>query len=344
MTARLPYDYLKEIYEHIQDGIIVMKATREIIMMNPAAKALTGWTIGDSVPYCTYCVTREKKEDESTCYLIANSKVPSFLSQMPTYHGQKIDVEMSTAAIYANADTGESEYLLVLRDQEMFKKAQQAENTKKMIRALIEAKESEHKRLAQELHDGIGQSLFTVSVALQAVESFVKENPKLTQYINEVQGELQRAMDDINAYSHQLRPKSLDQFGLVPTIQMMIENIMKNTPLLTIDFIAEGLDRCDPVVEINLYRVIQEALHNVVKYADARKVQIKIVKDKTQIHMKIYDNGIGFNRDKIKSAGLGLKHMEERIDLLSGKFEIHSNIGQGTAIDIVVPIWRPQDD
>ncbi|MEG0261081.1 MAG: histidine kinase [Lysinibacillus sp.] len=344
MTARIPYDYLKEIYEHIQDGIIVMKATREIIMMNPAAKTLTGWTIGDSVPYCTYCVTREKKEGESTCYLIANSEVPSFLSQMPTYHGQKIDVEMSTAAIYANADTGESEYLLVLRDQELFKKAQQAENTKKMIRALIEAKESEHKRLAQELHDGIGQSLFTVSVALQAVESFVKENPKLTLYINEVQGELQRAMDDINAYSHQLRPKSLDQFGLVPTIQMMIENIMKNVPLLTIELITEGVDRCDPVVEINLYRVIQEALHNVVKYARARKVQITIVKDKTQIHMKIYDNGIGFNRDKIKSAGLGLKHMEERIDLLNGMFEIHSNIGEGTTIDIVVPIWRPQDD
>lgn len=109
-----------------------------------------------------------------------------------------------------------------------------------MIRALIEAKESEHKRLAQELHDGIGQSLFTVSVALQAVESFVKENPKLSLYIHEVQAELQRAMDDINAYSHQLRPHSLDQLGLVPTIQMMIDTTMKNTPALTIDLLTEG--------------------------------------------------------------------------------------------------------
>lgn len=344
MTARLPYEYLKEIYEHIQDGIIVMTANREIIMMNPAAAKLTGWAIGDSVPFCTYCMTREKKKGEPTCYLIANREVPSFLSQMPTYHGQKIDVEMSTAAIYANADTGESEYLLVLRDQELFKKAQQAENTKKMIRALIEAKESEHKRLAQELHDGIGQSLFTVSVALQAVESFVKENPKLSLYIHEVQAELQRAMDDINAYSHQLRPHSLDQLGLVPTIQMMIDTTMKNTPTLTIDLMTKGIDRCDPVVEINLYRVIQEALHNVVKYANASHVQIDIVKDATKIEMKIKDNGIGFHRESIKSAGLGLKHMEERIDLLNGQFEIQSNIGEGTTIDIVVPRWRPQDD
>lgn len=344
MTARLPNDYLKEIYEHIQDGIIIMKETREIIMINPAAKKLTGWNTGDFVPYCTFCMTREKQEGESTCYLIANSEVPSFLSQMPIYHGQKIDVEMSTAAIYANNDTGETEYLLVLRDQETFKKVQEAENTKKMIGALIEAKESEHKRLAQELHDGIGQSLFTVSVALQAVESFVKDNSKLTVYINEVQGELQRAMDDINAYSHQLRPHSLDQLGLGPTIQMMIENIMRNAPSLTIDLITEGLDRCDPMVEINLYRVIQEALHNVVKYANASNVRIQILKDETQIYMKIEDNGIGFNRDKITNEGLGLKHMEERIDLLSGKFEMKSIIGEGTTIDIVVPRWRPQYD
>ncbi|WP_341320146.1 ATP-binding protein [Solibacillus sp. FSL H8-0523] len=337
MTPRVPNDYLQEIYKHIQDGIIIMKANREIIMMNPAAKKLTGWNMGDAVPYCTFCLKRPKKQGESTCYLIANSEVPSFLSQMPTYHGKKIDVEMSTAAIYANNETGETEYLLVLRDQETFKKAQEAENKKQMIHALIEAKESEHKRLAKELHDGVGQSLFTVSVALQAVESFVKDKPKLSTYINEVQQELQRVMDDVNAYSHQLRPHSLDQLGLKPTIQMMIDNMMKSMPSLTIDFIADGIDRCEPVVEINLYRVIQEALHNVVKYAQATHVQIRIMMDDTHIYMDIRDNGIGFDHKALTSAGLGLQHMEERVDLLGGAFEIHSKLEQGTTIDIVVP-------
>ncbi len=107
-------------------------------------------------------MVREKKQGEPTCYLIANNEVPSFLSEMPTYHGKKIDVEMSTAAIYADENTGEKEYLLVLRDQETFKKAQEAAINKKMIRALIEAQESEHKRLAQELHDGVGQSIIFI--------------------------------------------------------------------------------------------------------------------------------------------------------------------------------------
>ena len=333
----MPNEYLKQIYEHIQDGIIVMKASREIIMMNPAAKKLTGWLVGEHVPYCTYCMARKKKVGESTCYLIANREVPSFLSQMPTYHGKNIDVEMSTAAIYTNNETGEVEYLLVLRDQETFKRAQEAEITKKMLRALIEAKESEHKRLAQELHDGIGQSLYTVSVALQAVETFVQDNPKLNVYIHEVQQELQKTMEDIKSYSHQLRPHSLDQLGLIPTIQMMIETIMKSFPSLTIKFTVNGINRCEPVVEINLYRVIQEALHNVVKYANATTVNIKLQKDECGLQLTIEDDGIGFDQSKIQGEGLGLKHMEERIDLIDGTFSLQSTVGKGTLIDILVP-------
>lgn len=344
MQPHLQNEYLQQIYEHIQDGIIIMKEDREILMMNPAAKRLTGWHIGEKVPYCTFCMTREKREGEPTCYLIANKEVPSFLSQMPTYHGMKIDVEMSTAAIYPNANTGETEYLLVLRDHEIFKRAQEAAINKKMIRALIDAKESEHKRLAQELHDGVGQSLFSVSVALQAVESFVHDNPKLNEYINEVQAELQKVMNDVNAYSHQLRPHSLDQLGLEPTIQMLIETIRKNMPELDIQLTTRGLDRCDPAVEINLYRITQEALHNIIKYAKATQVHIHIIKDKKHIYMTIQDNGTGFDRTSLKSEGLGLKHMEERVDQLGGTFNIRSNIGQGTCIDIVIPRWRAQDD
>ncbi len=344
MQSRLQNEYFQQIYEHIQDGIIIMKESREIIMMNPAAQHLTDWENGDFVPYCSYCMTRKKEQGEPTCYLIANNEVPSFLSEMPTYHGRKIDVEMSTAAIYANENTGETEYLLVLRDQETFKKAQEAAINKKMIRALIEAKESEHKRLAQELHDGVGQSLFSVSVAMQAIESFVQDNAQLNDYISEVRVELQKVMKDINAYSHQLRPHSLDQLGLEPTIQATIDGIKKNRPDLDIQLTTRGLDRCDPAVEINLYRITQEALHNIIKYAKATQVHIHIKKDNTHIYMTIQDNGVGFEREKVQNAGLGLKHMEERVDQLGGTCTIMSKLGQGTCIDIVIPRWRPQHD
>lgn len=343
MTA-LTNNYFKEIYEHIQDGIIVMTAAREIVMMNPAAIRLTGWHVGGHVPYCTYCMERKKETGEQTCYLMANSEVPSFLSQMPTYHGRNIDVEMSTAAIYPNNETGEIEYLLVLRDQELFKKAQEVEITKKMMRALIEAKESEHKRLAQELHDGVGQSLFTVSVALQAVNTFVQHNDKLSDYIAEVQAELQRAMDDVKAYSHQLRPHSLDQLGLVPTIQMMLDHYAKNMPHVSFLLHAPDIDRFEPVIEINVYRVIQEALHNVLKYANASRVDILMTQDEDNLYVTIRDDGDGFDRQTIASEGLGLKHMEERMAFLRGACHIQSTIGSGTTIQLQVPRWQQYDE
>lgn len=344
MQPQLRNEYLEQIYKHIQDGIIVMRKNREIVMMNPAAKRLTGWRVGDFVPYCSYCMTYNRKKDKPTCYLIANNEVPSFLSEMPTYHGKKIDVEMSTAAIYSNTDTGETEYLLVLRDFETFRRAEESAINKKMIRALIKAQESEHKRLARELHDGVGQSLFSVSVALQAIETFVKDNGNLTEYISEVRTELQKVMNDVNAYSHRLRPHSLDQLGLEPTLQTMIDKIHKNISGLQIKLTTEGLDRSNSSVEINLYRITQEALHNITKYAKASRVDIYIKKDNTHIYMTIKDNGIGFNREKIKSEGLGLKHMEERADQLNGTCKISSKIGEGTCIDIAIPRWRPKHD
>lgn len=344
MQPHLQSEYFQQIYEHIQDGIIIMKESREIMMMNPAAERLTGWKIGEYVPFCSYCMTRKKQQNEPTCYLIANKEVPSFLSEMPTYHGKTIDVEMSTAAIYANENTGETEYLLVLRDQETFKKAQEAAINKKTIRALIEAKESEHKRLAQELHDGIGQSLFSVSLALQAIESFVQDNAQLNDYIAEVRTELQKAMNDINLYSQQLRPHSLDQLGLEPTIQALIATVKKNKRGIDIHFVTQDLGRFDPAIEINLYRITQEAFHNIVKYAKATRVEITLKKDDTHIYMTIRDNGIGFEKDKIQREGLGLKHMKERVDVLGGTFTISSKIGQGTSINIVIPIWGGQND
>ncbi|MFF5995596.1 histidine kinase [Lysinibacillus sp. KU-BSD001] len=341
MLPIIQYEYLKQIYEHMQDGIIIMKESREIIMLNPAAKKLTGWQIGEDVPYCSFCMTRNNRVEKPSCYLIANNEVPAFLSQMPTYHGKEIDVEMSTAVIYPNSETGETEYLLVLRDHAVRQQAHEAALNKKRIGELIEAKESEHKRLAQELHDGVGQSLFSMSVALDAIESYVHENEKLTNYIGEVRQELQKVMGDVNAYAHQLRPHSLDQLGLKATLEILIEKIQKNVPELFIELTTQGLDRCDPAVEINLYRIAQEALHNITKYAKASVVKIHILKNNKQIFMKIEDDGIGFDRKQLRSEGLGLKHIEERVNQLNGTCVIQSAMNEGTSIDIVIPRWRP---
>lgn len=327
--------YLRQIYEHIQDGILVMDDQRIIHMMNPAARRLTGWKIGEKVPHCTFCQSRDVKEDEERCYLIGSQTVPYFLSNMPTYHGKNIHVEMSTALIYKDHETGQSQYLLVLRDQSLKQKEEEARMSKFIIKKLIEAQENEHKRLAQELHDGVGQSLYTVSVALQAIEAHVHDQ-KLNNYLSEVRVELDKVMNDVKSYSYQLRPQSLDQLGLVPTIHTLITTIQMKLPFTSFTFETNLEDRLNPSAEINLYRVIQEALHNSMKYSHASKIEIRLYREEEDIHLVIKDNGVGFYPQQ-QREGLGLKHMKERMDQLKGTFEIYSASGEGTSIFASVP-------
>ncbi|MGE7183910.1 ATP-binding protein [Peribacillus sp. NPDC006672] len=332
--------YLQQIFQNIQDGIIIMNQERKILMMNQSARRLTGWGLHDSVPFCTFCEQRKMKKNGHKCYLIENNEVPYFLSKMPIYHGKKIDVEMSTALMYTDTRNGQKEYLLVLRDQTVQLKEEEMRVSKLMIKKLIEAKESEHKRLAQDLHDGVGQSLYTVSVALQAIESYIVDDKRLNSYIKEVRKELEKVMHDIKVYSSQLRPHSLDQLGIVPTIKTLIESVEKTHPDLNITFETNVEERCHSTVEINLYRVIQEALHNILKYAQAKKVIICLCKYTNHLSLIIEDDGIGFNKAEIKNEGLGLKHIEERIDQLGGEFFIETANDKGTKIKITIPKWE----
>lgn len=345
MTEELHLEdrYSTKIFNHIQDGIIIMNEQRKILMMNPSAHSLTLWEVDEYVPYCSFCETREIKQGENKCYLIENGEEPYFVSKMKTYHGINIDVEMSTALIYTNIETKQKEYLLVMRDQTLQIKAEEARFSKLIIKKLIEAKESEHKRLAQELHDGVGQSLFSISVALQAIESYV-DNPKLDMYIIEVRKELEKVMNDVKAYSNQLRPHSIDQLGIVPTLQLLIESVQKIHPNLEIKFETNFQERCQASVEINLYRVVQEALHNIIKYANASVVEIEMKRelDTKSLTLEISDNGIGFDRQNLTSVGLGLKHMEERIDQLDGTIDISSQPNRGTKISIQIPEWQKE--
>jgi two-component system, NarL family, sensor histidine kinase NreB len=330
---QLEKKYLKQIFENIQDGIIIMNQERTIVLMNPSAERLTGWKVSNKVPYCSFCEQRTLTPHENKCYLIQNDEVPYFLSDMPTYHGKKINVEMSTALMFHDTSSDQKEYLLVLRDQGLKQKEEEARISKLIIKKLIEAKETEHKRLAQELHDGVGQSLFTISVALQAIESYVHEE-RLHTYIEEVRNELEKVMTDVKSYSYHLRPQSLDRLGLVATIESLVSTIRATNSGLSIDFFTNVEERFPSTVEINLYRVIQEAIHNIVKYADAKEVRINLERIEGEILLFITDDGVGFDVSEVESRGLGLKHMQERIDQLDGEFDIDSAPGIGTKVSI----------
>src|SRR5699024_10939034 len=160
MSDNLEHLFFEKLFHHIQDGIIVMDSLRKIVKVHSKAQQLLGLDVNDRVPYCPYCQNREIKEGEERCYIIQNrGKIPYFSTEMKTLGNYMLQLELSTVLIYQAKQTHKKYYLLVLRDQTLKRKEEEAQISKKMIIMFIEGKESEHKRLSQELHDGVGQSL-----------------------------------------------------------------------------------------------------------------------------------------------------------------------------------------
>jgi len=345
--TKYPTKYLTQVFEHIQDGILIMNQDREILLMNPSAKKLTGWELGGRVPYCTYCQNRELCRDEQgrteeRCYLVARRVVPYFLSSMPTYEGKYIDLEMSTAIMYENEDEGQQEILLVLKDMTLKKKEEEARISKLLLQKTLQAQENEHKRLAQELHDGIGQSLYSISVGIQAIrkhlENEIDRGSKFHDYAEELSTVIDGVIRDVKNYSAELRPHTLDQLGLVPATRNLLQTLEKTHPETRFVLEADLQIPLSPMLVINLFRVIQEAVHNALKYADAETIQVRIryLSERDVIAVRIADDGIGFDVQTAKE-GLGLKHMEERVHHIHGELGVQSVRGQGTEILVEIP-------
>lgn len=332
------HDFEGQILNVLKDGIIVMDHNRQIITMNAAAEQLTGWRLDEPVPYCSFCQHRNIEPGEERCYLIHYERSPYFTSEMPTYSGKMVDVEMNTARILNDPISGSTYYVLVLRDFTERKRREAHALREQMVRELIQAREEEHERLSRELHDGVGQSLFSIALALGALQSDVSD-PEKKAYIESVLAEVSRLVDNVKGYSKQLRPIELDQFGLASALKVLLDSFATRYPHVTFDSNIHLASRYDHLLEINLYRIVQEALVNSMKYAHPRTVTCRIVESDGRIELMVKDDGAGFQTDKVGN-GLGLRHMEERAKTIHGTFTLHSVVNRGTDISVSVPIER----
>ena len=244
------------------------------------------------------------------------------------------------------------EFLSVGVDMTERRRARQMIQT--LTHELIKAQENERYKIARDLHDHIAQDLSSLKIGLQTLFNGQldgdhpphKQSDKLIRI-------LQRSISEVRNLAYDLRPPGLDQFGLVRTLFTYCEDFSQNNDI-KIDFIAAGLDDLQLIadIQINLYRLIQEALYNVKKHADAKGVTIRLVASSPNLMLRIIDDGRGFDvrlwRTKShKEKRMGLQSMVERVGLLNGTIDIRSQPQKGTAIFISIPIkeqYRDQTD
>jgi signal transduction histidine kinase len=209
---------------------------------------------------------------------------------------------------------------------------------------LLRVQENERERIGRYLHDQVAQDLSTAKIACETLfDNQARASHEIRQKVSDLAELLQRAVDAVRNLAYDLRPPSLDQLGLVRIIFQHCQDFMARQGI-EVDFYTAGLDnlRLDSDTEINLYRLIQEALTNVKRHADARHVSLRIVASFPNIVLRIEDDGKGFDtkerlRQALDEKRLGLRSMQERVKLLGGKMRIHSRIMQGTKLSIEIP-------
>ena len=203
------------------------------------------------------------------------------------------------------------------------------------LRRIVTAQELERRRLARELHDETGQALTSILLGLRTVES--AQTPDETKRAAEELRELVLStLHDVRRLAVELRPKALDDFGLEPALERLTTTFAEQTGI-AVDYHARIAERLPADVETALYRIVQEALTNIVKHAQATQVSVVVTRQPNSVKAVIEDDGIGFEQEETREDGLGLLGMRERLQLVGGRFTIESAAGSGTALIAEVP-------
>lgn len=212
----------------------------------------------------------------------------------------------------------------------------------KSMNALFEGQQTERKRIAEELHDRLCGLLATIKLQVSSLESKLSDKKlKKLQQIQQYEHTIQlidNAYDEVRKISHNLSSGTLTNFGLLPALKDLKESLNEgaNFSITIRSFGFEGF-RLDTLIEIHVFRTLQELITNVIKHAGATLIQIDLNLIENNLNIIFSDNGSGFNPD-LKSNGLGLKNVKSRIERLRGDFTIDTNKGNGTTFIINIPV------
>jgi signal transduction histidine kinase len=227
--------------------------------------------------------------------------------------------------------------------------AQQRQQLRVLNRKLTEVQEAERKKLAGELHDQLGQALTAINMDLVAIKNLLPANcfHAVEEHLTEASRLTEQTLNQVREMSLNLRPAMLDDLGLVPTLRWYIKQFSRRVGIEAELKVSEPERRLPPTVETSMFRIVQEALTNVTRHAEATLVQVLLQQDANTYHLEIKDNGRGFD---VKAAlnhqadmqGAGLFGIRERVALLGGELHIYARPDEGTRLSIEIP-WDKKD-
>lgn len=329
------------------DAIITIDHTGKIIELNSAAENIFTHSraklIGENIMEIIPQSLRAWFQDGLTNHF-SGEKGPAVGSriEMPVLRADKsrFYAEFTVTRIKLK---GEPTFTVYIRDITQRKRAE--EELRSLPQRIIKAQEVERSRVARELHDGVNQIIASVKMRIRNVQEGL---PSVQAATREILGRCDKlltdALEENRRIAHNLHPADLNNLGFATACQNFCKELQSRTNMQVQCRIAlPGKDRLPPNIELTLFRIMQEAINNIEKYAHAKTTKLRVGLQDDSIYLKIQDDGRGFDLKKIqtdkkeKGHGLGLTNMRERALSLGGTCEILSMPKKGTTIDVRIP-------
>jgi two-component system sensor histidine kinase NreB len=220
------------------------------------------------------------------------------------------------------------QYLAIRNEVTRLKQVE--EDLQRLMMDIMQVQEEERRRFSRELHDGIGQSLFSLLIQIDRILSDEPRND-----LQKLRIDVSGIIEEVRSLAWELRPSVLDDLGVVPAIRTFLDNFSKHIGIQVV-FENELQSRLDIQTETVMYRIIQEALTNVAKYADTDEAYVRIFDKGNIIEVQVEDKGRGFSHTSM-GKGVGLFSMEERAKGVSGRLHVKSEPGNGTCVTLILP-------
>ena len=331
-------EYFHVTINSIAEGLITTGKRGEVLYMNSAAEKLTGWSIHEAKDLPLekiYDVVNEESgngfENIVSRILRTGHTIESENHTILQTRNNKKRIISNSGSPLFDARGNISGTVLVFQDI-----TYQKEEELRIAKATIQAQESERQQLGLELHDNINQILVGAMLSLGMTKASTPD--KIEGYVDKGRGYILDAIEEIRKLSHRLTPASFNDISVKEIFANLIGSFNVDNRF-DVSFHFNDVAHCivKDDVKINLYRIMQEQLKNIVKYADATTIDIDIKVSATSIQMSIADNGVGFD-PKATRSGIGLSNIKKRAELFKGKFTLETAPGKGCRIAVEIPL------
>lgn len=352
---------LNSLFEHVavieKDGIIIAvnEAWRSFARRNDARSALD---VSEGANYLEVCrrVTDEDSEYASTALTgmqqVINGEKEIFTMEYPCSSPTEERWFLMTVLPMMRPEGGAvvSHTNITRRkiaEDELRRSEQHLRESREEYRALslklMTAREDSSRRLARELHDSLGQRLALISMLAARIDIDSSLDEKSSEGLKRIQAEMSRLSGDVHDIATQLHPRIIEDLGLADAVASYCKSFVDNEGI-HVNFDSGEIPPALPrETALNLYRIIQESLSNIIKHAEATRVRIALGTEGNSIRLSVEDDGVGFDLEAIKSKKrLGLVSIRERAILIGGDVTITSNSGSGTTVTVEVPFGGDQ--